>query len=245
MHLHRARPVVVSASTADHCLTCGVRTTSVCNAIPDTDMARLAGAAEPLEIARGHTFIEEGQPAGNFYNVTGGTAKLYKLLPDGRQQITGFAGRGHFLGLAHSNTYAFTAEAIEPVRLCRFTRTRLTALIHDFPQLEQRLLDFACNELATAQEQMLLLGRKTARERVASFLAMRLREADPCGHAREMHLPMTRGEIADYLGLTIETVSRVFSRFRAEKRIALPSNDRVVVLDQTWLRALAEGSMED
>ncbi|WP_227307352.1 Crp/Fnr family transcriptional regulator [Acidisoma cellulosilyticum] len=226
----------------DPCSSCAARGYSVCSAIDDKDLGRLAATAVVRDLAKGETFIEEGDSASDFFNVTRGTVKLYKLLPDGRQQVTGFAGAGHFLGLAVSNTYAFSAEAIEQSRVCRFSRPKLRELLHDFPALEERLLQTACNELVAAQEQMLLLGRKTARERVASFLVARLETGIPCVNPSDaIALPMTRGEIADYLGLTIETVSRTFSRFKAEKRIAIPSNTEVVILDRPWLSGIAAG----
>lgn len=233
------RPIVLGAQlTPEVCLHCGARAQSVCSAIADADLAQLARAAVEIEVEKGRCFIEEGSPATDFYNVTSGTVKLFKLLPDGRQQITGFAGVGHFLGLAVTRTYAFSAEAIEPVRLCRFTRAKLHHLLDDVPAMERRLLETACNELATAQEQMLLLGRKTALERVATFLVNRSR-LTPCGPGDRIHLPMTRGEIADYLGLTIETVSRTFSRLKADKRIRLDTVDTVVLLDRAWLEEQA------
>jgi CRP/FNR family transcriptional regulator len=208
----------------------------------DEDLSRLAAAAVARDFAKGETFIEEGDSASDFFNVTRGTVKLYKLMPDGRQQVTGFAGPGHFLGLAVSSTYAFSAEAIEQTRVCRFSRPKLRELLHDFPALEERLLQTACNELVAAQEQMLLLGRKTARERVASFLIARLESTIPCRPPSDtIDLPMTRSEIADYLGLTIETVSRTLSKFKAEKRITTPSNAEVVVLDRPWLSSIAAG----
>ncbi len=243
MHFQRARPVVVGGDeSGDACLQCEVRHRSVCVAMKDSDLARLSDAAVRIVLEKGRTFIEEGAPADDFFNITQGTVKLFKLLPDGRQQITGFAGVGYFLGLAVSQTYAFSAEAITPVRLCRFSRPRLRRLLDDFPRLEHKLLETACNELAAAQEQMLLLGRKTAKERVASFLMTRLHDAAPCGHSNRIHLPMTRGEIADFLGLTIETVSRTVSRFKAEHRIATPANDEVIVLDRAWLDDIAGGA---
>ncbi len=162
------------------CAHCDARSLSVCNAIPDPDIARLAAAAVVMEAQPGTTFIDEGEPASSFFNVTGGTAKLYKLLPDGRRQITGFASAGHFLGLAVSDTYAFSAEAIDTVLYCRFSRPRLRTLLDDFPLMEKRLLEVASNELVAAQEQMLLLGRKTARERLASFLMLQSRSGVAC-----------------------------------------------------------------
>ena len=176
--MHRPLPIR-PASAHDHgpCSSCDARAQSVCSAIEDRDLARLAEVAVVREFGKGETFIEEGEPARDFFNITRGTVKIFKLLHDGRQQVTGFAGIGHFLGLAVSDTYAFSAEAIEPVQLCRFSRPKLREVLHDFPALEQRLLETACNELVAAQEQMLLLGRKTARERVATFLVARCRNS--------------------------------------------------------------------
>jgi len=227
---------------SDPCATCEARPLSVCNAIADPDLARLASIAVVSEAPAGQCFIDEGEPATSFFNITGGTAKLFKLLPDGRRQITGFVSTGHFLGLAVSDTYAFSAEAIEPVQFCRFQRARLRRLLDDFPLMEKRLLEVASNELVAAQEQMLLLGRKTARERLASFMLMQSRQGMPCGHPRrQFHLPMTRGDIADYLGLTIETVSRTLTRLRGERMIDFVSQNEMVIVDPDLLAGLAGG----
>jgi CRP/FNR family transcriptional regulator len=246
MHIQTVRPMVVAdPRTAGRCAACDARHHSICSALDDDELVRLAGAAVGRDIENGQIFIEEGDKSNAFYNVTQGTAKLFKQLPDGRQQITSFAGVGHFLGLAVTDTYAFSAEAIEPMRVCRFSRRELCGLLHDLPALERRLLQTACNELVAAQEQMLLLGRKTARERLASFLIAQSNHAGPCGRgAMHLHLPMTRTEIADYLGLTVETVSRTFSQFKADKRIALPSRTEVMLLDRDWLEEVATGMAE-
>ncbi len=236
-------PIPGSPLSLEPCLSCDARAESVCNAIADADLGRLAAYAVVSEVQPGQTFIEEGDPADSFFNITAGSAKLYKLMADGRRQITGFAIRGHFLGLAVSATYAFSAEAIEPVRLCRFSRVRLFRLLSEFPALERRLLERAATELVAAQEQMLLLGRKTARERVASFLDMLRRAgAGPCGRTGPtLALPMSRSDVADYLGLTIETVSRTLSRLRSEGLIEIPSATEIVIRDPARLAALASG----
>jgi CRP/FNR family transcriptional regulator, anaerobic regulatory protein len=147
------------AGTPDPCAHCVARIHSVCNAIPCADLNRLSATAITDAASPGTTFIQESEPAAYFFNVTHGTAKLFKMLPDGRRQITGFVGMGQFLGLAVSATYAFSAEAIDTVRYCRFTRASLRALLDDFPLMEQRLLEVASIELVAAQDQMLLLGR--------------------------------------------------------------------------------------
>jgi CRP/FNR family transcriptional regulator len=244
----RVRPLVVEAiRPADPCASCEARPFSVCNAIEPRDLDRLAAMAVTLTIDAGRSFIEEGDSAEHFFNVTAGTAKLFKLLPDGRRQITGFASMGTFLGLAVSSTYAFGAEAVEPMRVCRFSRPKLRAMLDDFPAMERRLLDVASNELVAAQEQMLLLGRKTARERLASFLVSRAscvsNGATPCGHrtAEKVTLPMTRSDIADYLGLTIETVSRTLTRFKSERLIDIPCAAEIVIRDHAALQHLATG----
>lgn len=237
--MHRPLPIrLLPGHATEPCASCGARGQSVCSAIDDQHLGRLAAVAVMRDINKGDTFIEEGTPARDFFNITRGTVKLFKLLPDGRQQVTGFAGIGHFLGLAVSDTYAFSAEAIEPVQLCRFSRPKLREVLHDFPALEERLLQTACNELVEAQEQMLLLGRKTARERVATFLVARCHAALPCGPSEHVALPMTRSEIADYLGLTIETVSRTFTQFVHSGTIALETSRRIQLRNRPALNRL-------
>ncbi len=224
------------------CGTCDARKFSICDAISDGDLRRLAAIAVVTEVQPGQCFIDEGEPASSFFNIRTGSAKLFKLLPDGRRQITGFVRAGHFLGLAVSDTYAFSAEAIDRVRFCRFQRSKLRALLDDFPAMAKRLLELAANELVAAQEQMLLLGRKTARERLASFLLMQSRQGVPFGHSRRgFSLPMTRNDIADYLGLTIETVSRTLTKLRAEGLIDVVSQSEIILSNPDQLEDLAAG----
>ena len=228
----------------------------------DRDLRRLAAAATVCRAVPGQVFITEGEPSDSFYSVRTGTARLFRSLPDGRRQITGFASSGHFLGLAVTGplpgTYAFSAEAIGAMWYCRFSRQRLRAVLDDFPALERRLLELACGELAAAQAQMLLLGRKSARERVASFLLALCSgsgaAAGPAGalhlpqvtHLPQvlqlpqvLHLPMTRTDIADYLGLTIETVCRTLTRLRTEQIIQIPNSSDIVVLRLEDMASLA------
>lgn len=241
---HMRRRLVLSAGDdISRCLLCDIREQSVCNAINDKELAILSHSSKSLCLPPATTLIEEGSPATAFFNVTAGTVKLFKSLPDGRRQITGFADVGHFLGLTNAKNYSFGAETVNTVRICRFSRTELENLLTDYPAFERRLLAEVTNELAQAQEQMLLLGRKTARERVASFLLSRL-EVQPDALQEDnavVSLPMTRVDIADYLGLTIETVSRTISALRREGLIAGTDHHGIRILAVQKLESLTSG----
>ncbi|WP_255567931.1 helix-turn-helix domain-containing protein [Brevundimonas sp. PAMC22021] len=214
----------------------------MCSDVAGAALERLNALADTVALAAGEVLALEGEPARHLFNVTAGSLRVYKLLPDGRRQITGFLFAGDFLGLAGGETFGFTAEAMEASRLCRFRRAEYQALVRDTPALERTLLTRTSHELAAAQNQMLLLGRKTAQERVASFL-LDLPSHDPSRSAPENHvrLPMTRAEIADYLGLTIETVSRVLSRLKASGVVRLVSLHELQVLRPDQLQAIASG----
>jgi CRP/FNR family transcriptional regulator len=226
------------------CDSCGARALSVCIAADDADLRRLGDLAEVLDLKSGAVLIREGEPAPHVFNITGGSLRVYKLLPDGRRQITGFLFAGDFLGLAIGETYVFSAEAMEVSTVCRFRKGPFRALVASSPPLEHMLLHRTSHELAAAQNQMLLLGRKTAIERMASFL-LDLPGHDPArpsapGHVR---LPMKRGEIADYLGLTIETVSRVLTRMKVKGLISIPSQNELIVERPERLRQHASGEV--
>jgi len=225
------------------CGACPVRSLTVCAALEAEELRRLAEILQTVRHDAGHTIFSEGDPADILYNVTAGTMKLYKLLPDGRRQITGFLLPGDFLGLSVNETYAYTAESITPVQLCRFPRKRMEALLDEFPKMQRRLFSMASNELAAAQDQMLLLGRKTAKEKICSFLLMLSQRAQRRGHKENpVHVPMSRADIADYLGLTTETVSRTFTQLKTSRVISLLEGNKVQIQDMDDLLDLAEGA---
>jgi CRP/FNR family transcriptional regulator len=236
-----ARPAALQPKPAVNCDTCEIREISVCRSMAPQDLARLQAIITPGHAETGQTIIREGEPAESLFNVLSGAVKLYKLLPDGRRQITGFLFPGDFLGIALNETYVYSAEALGPVRLCRFPRRRLEALLKEIPSLEHELLDEVATELIAAQDQMLLLGRKTARERVASFLLMLMRRAERHGRpANPVALPMGRADIADYLGLTTETVSRTLTQLREANAINPLSRGEIEILDRAALESFSE-----
>ncbi len=243
MPVRPRRLVIAGMEGCTNCSVCEVRANGICSALRDDELERLARAAVRITVPPGHIFIEEGSRATDFFNITGGTVKLFKSLPDGRRQITGFVSIGHFLGLAVSDRYAFGAEAIDQVKLCRFSRPKLDSLTEEFPRMERRLLSEAANELVAAQDQMLLLGRKTARERVSSFLYGQLENhyGDVIPADARISFPMTRADIADFLGLTVETVSRTLSGLRRDGLVTMNAGHTISVPSPARLRAIAQG----
>jgi len=227
---------------AGNCAACAVRGLTVCAPLNPAGLAEVEGLSTQLALAAGDQLFDEGEKAEHVFNVTEGTLKIFKLLPDGRRQVTGFLFAGDFLGLANQETYAYSAEAVTPVRLCRFQRRQLDGLLGRHPEMERRLLSKASHELAEAQEQMLLLGRKTAKERVASFLLLLSRRARQRGVADDpVPVPMSRTDIADYLGLTTETVSRTVTRLKSEGLIRLLPGGKVGLADRAALNELSTG----
>jgi CRP/FNR family transcriptional regulator, anaerobic regulatory protein len=220
------------------CSECQVRVIGICGALDDIQLAELQQQAEDVSLpARGMLFMQ-GDAASHVYTVTGGCMRLSKDLADGRRQVVGFALPGDFLGLSLASKFGFSADALDKAALCRFTRADFTAFVETHPDMMTRLHQFAAHELTIAQEQMVLLGRRRAEERVAAFLLdWRERLHKLTGAANTLVLPMTRQDIADYLGLTIETVSRSFSHFARQKLIVIVP-DGVRLLDIPALKAM-------
>lgn len=188
------------------------------------------------------TVVWEGDAGRNLFEVVTGVVKLYKLTPDGRRQVTGFVYPGQMLGLVHRDRHIYTAEAVTDTVLCLYPRAKLEQLADQTPGLARSLLNLANNDLIAAQEQMLLLGRKSATEKIATFLLNLSDDNGQRGEADDrIFLPMTRTDIGDYLGLTTETVSRVMNRLKDVGLIALRQHKYVHLLGVDRLRELAEG----
>jgi CRP/FNR family transcriptional regulator len=209
------------------------------------ELAALAGIGVTVMVCPGQTILIEGDPIRHCFRIVSGTVRLYKAIADGRRQVIDFLGAGDCFGLTGLEAHSYSAEAISPATLIRYSRQTLEAATDTNARLAQALFRLACSELDQAQQQMLLLGRKSADEKIASFLlglASRSERAGP-QHAREstVHLPMSRQDMADYLGLTIETVSRTISRFRRLGLIDLIGRQHVALRRIARLRELADG----
>lgn len=213
------------------------------DAAQSSKMPWLDGAGMRVTVARDAALFYEGDPAEHCYKVVSGAIRICKLLADGRRQLADFFLPDDLVGFDVGEYHSFTAEAITDSVVLKFPRRRIETLMIDDPGAGHALLALAIEHLAAAQTQMVLLGRKNATERLASFI---LGLVERTGQARAdipvLELTMTRADIADYLGLTIETVSRTFARLKQLDAIALPSPQRVMVRDRALLEDLAEGA---
>jgi len=179
--------------------------------------------------APGTEIYAQGEACGNLYRVEFGAVRVYRLLADGRRQISAFHMAGEMFGFEADDTHHFFAEAISAtgIRVLRMTSDG---------DLAGKLLPVALKGLVRAQEHLLVLGRQNAAERVAAFLA---EMAERQGGLRQVELPMSRMDIADYLGLTIETVSRVFTKLKQKGVIRLISLRSVEIVKWQALQNLA------
>ncbi|MDA0997352.1 MAG: helix-turn-helix domain-containing protein [Proteobacteria bacterium] len=225
------------------CAACDVRDSALCAALSPIERMRFSEGVTILTVPAASPLIDEGEPDLYVFNVVEGCLKVYKLLSDGRRQITGFLFPGDFLGLVNSADYTCSAEAVTETRLCRISRKQFDAFFDTMPSLERRLYTFASERIAEVQEHMLLLGRKTAAERLATFLSILSRRAAEAGRPADVIvLPMSRDDIADYLGLTTETVSRTFSKLRKAKLISIDKDRKIRLLDLEKISEIAAGS---
>lgn len=189
--------------------------------------------------------MAEESEVGFVANVLSGVVKLTKTMVDGREQIVGLQFPPDFLGRAYRAEAPYTAQALTAVELCTFPKNRFDAFLASHGDLEHRLFEATLDELDAARDWMLLLGRKTAREKVASFVAMIARRAVPAADGSvRLALPLSRADIADFVGLTIETVSRQLTRLRADGVIRLTGTREVLVPDPGLLAAAANGNEE-
>lgn len=218
------------------------RAIAICDSLCEPAQGKVDALTEIRDVRAKQTIFFEGDGCDHLYEVTEGVVCLYKLTVDGRRQIVGFAYPGEMLGTGFNTRHAYTAEAISNSQLRRYPRAKLEAIMEELPGLGRRLLEMTASALRLAQDQMLLLGRKTATEKLATFLLRLSQRQEQQGEdPAELYLPMTRSDIGDYLGLTTETVSRGFSRFRDMGLIDLDHPHHVVLHDISEFMDLAEG----
>jgi CRP/FNR family transcriptional regulator len=240
----RFRPIRLNGASHGLCEHCGVKQFAICGALEPRCAARLECLISHIHLTPKQVLFIEGDPAAHHFTIVDGVVSISKSMADGRRQIVGFMFPGDFLGVAEEeHGYSCTAQAVTPVELCRFPRSSFDAVAQEFPEIEHRLLHAVSTELIEAQEHMLILGRQSAEERLCSFLLHLGKRAPHRGEPdNPVHLPMSRGDIGDYLGLSLETVSRTFTVLRDHGLIKLTDAHTVEMLDRDQLVQMAEGA---
>jgi len=229
------------------CADCPIRHRAVCSKCESAELEMLERMKVYRTYQPGEAIVWAGEKVQMTGSVVEGVAMLLRTLPDGRRQMVGLLLPSDFLGRPGRDVAKFDVVAATPVTFCMFRKSDFERLVANSPQIETRLLEMTLDELDSAREWMLLLGRKTAREKIASlFVIMGRRDAylnrtEPRG-GLVFPFYITREAMADYLGLTIETVSRQISALRKAGLIDLNENRMVRVPD---FAALIEESGDD
>lgn len=215
------------------CASCEARHQGVCGALRPDQLVALAKTSTKQHLSEGSEVLGDAEVIESYANILSGVVKLTKALPDGRQQIVGLQFAPDFLGRPFGQESVVDVEAATDLNLCTFPKGALECLIEESPALEKRILRQTLRELDDARQWMLTLGRKTATEKIASFLLLIAKNIDPTEPDRRsasFDLPLSRADIADFLGLTIETVSRQLTKLSAEgvlvvhnRRIEVPN----------------------
>jgi len=220
------------------------RDLAVCAVLTKQESAEIERLAGRRTLAPNAILAGSGQPASHVYSVTDGMLRQVRALPDGRRLVSGFSLPGDFIGLSETPTWRYNIEAVTATQVCEFAIDDIRALRQRFPKLEHKLLERACMELDANQDAMLMLARLSPLERLAGFLLQFREKLQRCAPGTTLPspaitLPMSRHDIADHLGLTVETVSRSFTRLRQMSLIALPDPQWVEIHDPDGLQRLA------
>jgi CRP-like cAMP-binding protein len=206
--------------------------------VEDAGLTALHAMGSTLHFAKNAALFQEGDPSLHVYKVISGAVRTCRMLIDGRRQIADFFLPGDFFGLDWQGVHSFTAEALSDAVVISYPRRPLEVLAESTTSIHRLLMSMLCKGLAATQEHVVMLGRQTAHERLAWFL-LRVRERS--GGDRDIDMPMSRIDIADYLGLTIETVSRGISEFKRRHYISASNAHQIRLTGLSALQALASG----
>ena len=210
----------------------------------DDELSALHHTGATVAFGRNETIFNEGDTAKYAYKLVSGAVRLCKLLPDGRRQIADFYLDGDLFGFLDLDDHAFSAEAITNVTVVRYVRSQVRSIEEEDGALRRTLTKMLHQRLSRAQSHLVMLGRQTVKERIASFLIQMVErlDADTLGKAC-VDLPMGRQDIADYLGLTIETVCRALSDLKRAGIIAVPNTHQIVINDIETLHTIVDGDI--
>ncbi len=202
------------------------------------DLEALDKIGIKLRFARNETIFSEGEEAAFSYRVVSGAIRLCKHLIDGRRQISDFVLPGDYCGFLQLDEHRFTAEATSDLEVTAYPHRQVEVLGESMPSMRHRLTDFLSRRLMGIQDHLIMVGWQTAKERVLSFL-IRLAENAGANDSEAVELPMNRQDMADYLGLTIETVSRVVTELKRLRLVTFPELHESTIADIEHVREVA------
>ncbi|USG60426.1 helix-turn-helix domain-containing protein [Sneathiella marina] len=231
----KARPIPLSP-----CNCCAAHKKAICASLDGTELHRFRKLSQVRLVKAGQSIYRELDPANYLYTVVSGEARLSSLLNDGRRQVTDFRACGDKLGEHIQGYYSANAEAITDMIVCQIPLPELQARMSEMPGLRVSLMEKMETEINQMRSHLMLLGRKTPIEKVATFLVERAKKFESAtAENTDIGLSMSRRDIADYLGLTIETVSRTLTALKTKGVVSIPSPDQISVLDMMELKYLA------
>ena len=223
------------------CSLCKIRSYSFCRCLNDDQLEIFSKVSFEKKFTDKENIFLQNDPSTHLYNITEGNVKIYQLLDDGRIQIIGFLYPGDFFGTYKNNKYNYSAEAIGNLRVCVFDQRVLDKYMDQNPILAKELLNETSYELTLAQDRMTVMGRLNAIEKIAIFLINISNQRKRIGwQSNPISLSMTRQDIADYLGLTIETVSREISKLKASNIIKIISSKQLFINDFEKLNQISK-----
>ena len=224
----------------DKCVGCMMRQLSVCRHLSAAALEELKKSANFVTFAKSKLIVEQGEPLENVYFIRSGMVGLHRLLHNGDRRVTGFLGPGDILsGIKNRNGAYCTAMVISEVVACRFDRQNFISLLQSQSELGVIMLLTATDEIEAQNDHNILLSRKHVLERLAAFLLIVASRWEHHGQTDTLNLPASRADIADYCGLTIESVSRGLTELRSKGVISMPTKSSIVLENSVALHDLA------
>ncbi len=232
--------LVKELTDKSRCSECQIRSYSFCRCLKDEQLKEFSKISTNRKFNNKENIFLQEDVADNLYNITQGNVKIYQLIEDGRIQIIGFLYPGDFFGSFKKGKYNYCAEAIGDSKVCIFEKKKLDSYMENNISLARELLNQTSQELTLAQDRMKVLGKFDATEKLSKFIFNITEQRKRIGWQNNpISLPMTRQDIADYLGLTIETVSREISKLKTSNIIKIISSKQIFINDFEQLLKLS------
>ena len=225
----------------NRCSECKIRPHSFCRCLEEDQLKKFSGISIDKAFEDKQNIFLQQDSALNLYNITEGNVKIYQLMDDGRIQIIGFLYPGDFFGSYKNGKYNYSADAIGNVKVCVFEQNKLDEYLENNIKLTKELLHQTSHELTLAEDKIRVLGKLDATERLSRFILNLSEQRKRIGWQNNpISLPMTRQDIADYLGLTVETVSREITKLKSSNIIKIISSKQIYISDVDKLTELCK-----